>query len=112
MERRVTRASTVSRSGRCLGAGFDAEVYGGFTVLPRYDARPGYHHARRGRGFAASRSRTRCRNQTEREICSAAGASSFTSSRGSGGPVVSRAAPGYRQGSRAEISASTAAFRR
>jgi hypothetical protein len=27
-----------------LGAGFDAEGYGGFTVLPRWDARPGYHH--------------------------------------------------------------------
>jgi hypothetical protein len=29
--------------GLAFGAGFDAEVYGGFTVLPRYDARPGYH---------------------------------------------------------------------
>jgi len=27
-----------------LGAGFDAEAYAGFTVLPRWDARPGYHH--------------------------------------------------------------------
>ena len=29
--------------GLAFGAGFDAEVYGGFTVLPRYDARPGYY---------------------------------------------------------------------
>jgi hypothetical protein len=29
--------------GLAFGAGLDAEVYGGFTVLPRYDARPGYH---------------------------------------------------------------------
>jgi hypothetical protein len=26
------------------GPGFDAEAYAGFTVLPRFDARPGYHH--------------------------------------------------------------------
>jgi hypothetical protein len=26
------------------GAGFDLEAYAGFTVLPRFDARPGYHH--------------------------------------------------------------------
>jgi hypothetical protein len=30
--------------GAQLGAGFSAQVYGGFTVLPRWDARPGYHH--------------------------------------------------------------------
>ena len=27
-----------------LGAGFAAQAYGGLTVLPRWDARPGYHH--------------------------------------------------------------------
>jgi hypothetical protein len=27
-----------------LGAGLDVEAYGGFTVLPRWNARPGYHH--------------------------------------------------------------------
>lgn len=27
-----------------LGAGLDLEAYGGFTVLPRWNARPGYHH--------------------------------------------------------------------
>ncbi len=26
------------------GAGFDAGAYAGFTVLPRFDERPGYHH--------------------------------------------------------------------
>jgi hypothetical protein len=30
--------------GADLGAGFDAEAYGGFTVLPRWNAKPGYHH--------------------------------------------------------------------
>jgi hypothetical protein len=30
--------------GAALGGGFEAEAYGGFTVLPRWDARPGYHH--------------------------------------------------------------------
>jgi len=30
--------------GADLGEGFDAEGYGGFTVLPRWDARPGYHY--------------------------------------------------------------------
>lgn len=30
--------------GAELGAGFSAQVYGGLTVLPRWDARPGYHH--------------------------------------------------------------------
>lgn len=27
-----------------LGAGFEAESYAGLTVLPRWNARPGYHH--------------------------------------------------------------------
>jgi hypothetical protein len=27
-----------------LGAGLEVEGYGGFSVLPRWDARPGYHH--------------------------------------------------------------------
>lgn len=27
-----------------LGAGLDARVYGGFTVLPRWNERPGYHY--------------------------------------------------------------------
>jgi len=27
-----------------LGAGFSAQAYGGLTVLPRWDTRPGYHH--------------------------------------------------------------------
>jgi hypothetical protein len=26
------------------GAGFDLDAYAGFTVLPRFDTRPGYHH--------------------------------------------------------------------
>lgn len=30
--------------GAALGHGFDAEGYAGLTVLPRWDARPGYHH--------------------------------------------------------------------
>ena len=30
--------------GAELGEGFAAEAYGGFTVLPRWNARPGYHH--------------------------------------------------------------------
>lgn len=33
-----------ARAGAALGSGFDADAYGGFTVLPRWDARPGYHH--------------------------------------------------------------------
>jgi hypothetical protein len=32
------------RVGADLGAGLDAQVYGGLTALPRWDARPGYHH--------------------------------------------------------------------
>ncbi len=31
------------RLGALLGAGLDIEAYGGLTVLPRWDARPGYH---------------------------------------------------------------------
>jgi len=30
-------------AGIALGRHFDGEVYGGFTVLPRWDARPGYY---------------------------------------------------------------------
>ena len=30
--------------GMDLGAGFSAQAYGGLTVLPRWDSRPGYHH--------------------------------------------------------------------
>jgi hypothetical protein len=30
--------------GGALGRGFDVEGYAGLTVLPRWDARPGYHH--------------------------------------------------------------------
>jgi hypothetical protein len=30
--------------GGALGAGFEAGAYTGLTVLPRWDARPGYHH--------------------------------------------------------------------
>jgi hypothetical protein len=30
--------------GADLGSGVSAEVYGGFTVLPRWNARPGYHY--------------------------------------------------------------------
>jgi hypothetical protein len=30
--------------GAALGRGFDVEGYAGLTVLPRWDARPGYHH--------------------------------------------------------------------
>src|SRR5207237_715183 len=30
--------------GAALGGGFSIEGYGGFTALPRWDARPGYHH--------------------------------------------------------------------
>lgn len=30
--------------GTDLGAGFSAQAYGGLTVLPRWDSRPGYHH--------------------------------------------------------------------
>jgi hypothetical protein len=30
--------------GAAFGRGFDLEGYGGLTVLPRWDSRPGYHH--------------------------------------------------------------------
>jgi hypothetical protein len=31
-------------AGAALGRGFEVEGYAGLTVLPRWDARPGYHH--------------------------------------------------------------------
>jgi hypothetical protein len=40
---RFTRFDGV-QLGTELGAGFSAQAYGGLTVLPRWDARPGYHH--------------------------------------------------------------------
>ncbi len=40
---RFTRFDGVLLSAE-LEAGFSARAYGGLTVLPRWDARPGYHH--------------------------------------------------------------------